>query len=502
MPDWRGGCSQRAPPCSRRVRPATLLTMTLAPGGRQVCRVDPHRTWRTAEAPYNRLVLFSHRIFRKQYFRALDAFKALARKGTFRLKVKAKGLTSVEGPNTPVEMHIEFQTPDDVEAMRFALNMRPFLDPESPHHYRKAWAHLAAEAPPEILTDKLKDALTNKMEAIEKGEYLAVAFEGEPLTAEVVYALLAEAAFFEASDDAQDELRRMSALPMFGPLAWCQFYFFTTDIYHVIERLQELSWEITRRVEVPAAPPKDCLWCKKKDGPFTSESHPLPEAFGNDKDVLPRGSVCDPCNYTMSPLEQRLVTFGPLAALRVMAVTHNKRGRYPSAQFEEMTWKRVGPRHIQVETLGPAPSMDGEFSITVTDKKPIEPLPLARAVFKIALEMVAFQFGHETALDAKYDTARDFVMGRRSTFPGTLILSTASSAPHGGINITTWVDIGTSIALDIFGVVFTFALEPNQPTTRPAGICGIFDLSIEPAPTQRRRTYKRRARRGRAATQT
>jgi len=65
-----------------------------------------------------------------------------------------------------------------------------------------------------------------------------------------------------------------------------------------------------------------CIWCKRMspEVQFNSLSHVLPEAVGNTKWILPRGTVCDPCNqYFGSKIEPGLLD-DPLFHVRAVVV--------------------------------------------------------------------------------------------------------------------------------------------------------------------------------------
>jgi hypothetical protein len=424
---------------------------------------------------------FVHRRFKKHFYRAKRVHESLGRKGTFGLHLAAKQETQT--------LEARFRTPDEQESVRFSMVMRPFLDPESEYHYRKVWAALRDEAG-ELLSQADRDAVLDEIAAIESGD-LGFKVNGQSLAAHDIYSLVAQAGLFDEEASAATRLQRLTAVPILGPFTWYLFYSFSTSVFHFVARLYSLSIEIgrTKPPRQPASTPNKCLFCLRTDRRFTSEEHVLPEALGNDETVLPPGYVCDDCNAgVLATLEDRFVNFGPIAALRVQFVQYGKRGQLPSAQFAEGTWKRTGPRTILISVNGDPPALGD--TVTFTDKRPFSAHHTARALFKIALELVAHRWGHAAALDPKYDAAREFVHGTRTTFPGHLFMA-QSAQPQGSIETTLWPGFGTLVSCNVFGLVFVFGLEtayqPDPTRVPPAAPFKAFDLQQAPLPEKRPR---------------
>jgi hypothetical protein len=445
--------------------------------------VDPSEwTWGGSGISNMGIVVFSHRAFRKQYYRAKRAHRTLAQKGAFTLRLAARVETQTGTA--------EFKTPDDAGAVRFAVLMRPFLDPASDYHYRKVFEQIAAEAPKRISAAD-RASVEEEVVAIEAGD-ISLAINDQRIRAHDLYVLLAQGEFFDSDQKALAQLRELRPMPLFGPLAWYHFYSFTVSIYHHVGRLYRLSWEIQRgqgnAPDVPSA--SKCLFCSRSDRAFTSEEHVLPEALGNDEMVLPPGRVCDACNNALSVLDTELVDFPPVALLRVLYVPHTKKGRLPSADFDGVSFRKTNPRRLEIRSRDKAPEQvvqaDGSVSVkwTFQGTRPIAPHRLARALFKIGLELLAYDCGPLRAFDGRYDAAREFVRGTRATFPNHFMLCTEGK-PKPGIQTTQFTDLaGTPTFVDIFGVLFAFNLEPSprlDASKIPGGPFTAFDLSI---PTQ------------------
>jgi hypothetical protein len=116
------------------------------------------------------------------------------------------------------------------------------------------------------------------------------------------------------------------------------------------------------------------------------------------------------------------------------------------------------------------------FSVTGTGRKPWDPILLGRALYKIALGLVAHDAGPEAALDPRYDPARAFVVSGQPI--GTHLMMVSAAKPSGQIR-TWWLpsDSTTIVALDFFGLQFGLSLEP-APAKPPDELEGVTLLSF------------------------
>ena len=156
---------------------------------------------------------------------------------------------------------------------------------------------------------------------------------------------------------------------------------------------------------------KKCIYCLSESGTFNAEEHIIPESLCGDEIYLPKGFVCDTCNNGISSqLDEALINFEPVAMLRVDYTPYTKAGKFPSANFQNMKVEKVAPREIRViakDKTGGIRNVknleDGRVSFNLTWKgKKIDWKLYARAIYKIALGFVAYDMGHEAALDEKY----------------------------------------------------------------------------------------------------
>jgi hypothetical protein len=187
--------------------------------------------------------------------------------------------------------------------------------------------------------------------------------------------------------------------------------------------------------------------------------------------MILHGSVCRSCNNKLSRLDQHLADFELLALLRVHFVPLTKKGKFPRADLGDVIIERTKPRHIRyvsktgrrvfAETKLP----DGRvhLSSNFRSRKPVDMLATARAIFKIALGVVAYDAGVEFACGERFNPARAFIRGE-GTMPNHLIMPrTVTPAPE---ITTSWDPVApTAVLISIFGVAFIVNID-----TRPLGL--------------------------------
>ncbi len=320
------------------------------------------------------------------------------------------------------------------------------------------------------------DAQARIETAFERADQLAfpVVLNGRSLSARDIYFAYGEGKFFAEDEQASKLLAQLNVGPMAAlvPMLFHDASMgFAALVFDVLEEL--LSYERTMPPVAMDVGMGRCIYCGASDGDFRSEEHVLPESLAGDRVVI--RAVCADCNNRLSALDQALLGFEPVALLRTIYGPLTKKGKFQKAEFRDMTIEKVAPRHIRVRDRSPkaanAPERqpDGtvRFTISATGTKRFDPIPLARSVFKIGLGLVAHDAGPEIALETRFNAARAFVLD------GTPIQTEmwiAASKPHG--QLTTWWlpgERGTVVALDLFGVLFAFNLEPYAlaPTSPP-----------------------------------
>jgi hypothetical protein len=271
-------------------------------------------------------------------------------------------------------------------------------------------------------------------------------------------------------------------MPLVHNIFWHQFKSYAFDAFGVTSVIFDLIRGIENHDEykskfLPEEPAlKKCIYCLSETGTFNSEEHILPETLAGDNIYLPKGFVCDACNNGISSqLDEALINFEPIAFFRVQFTPHTKAGKFPKANFQNMVIEKTDPNHIKItakdKTARPKNIriLEGgqeAFNLTWTGKKLTWKL-YARAIYKIALGFVAHDMGHATALDGRYQPARDFILGRAS-FNNNMVVSTKCK-PHP--EIRTHCDMnygGTPVFIDIFGMTFMINLEESPALQNPA----------------------------------
>ena len=370
------------------------------------------------------------------------------------------------------------QTPDNKETMRFVVLMRRFLAPHSDLFYGKIWSILVGEFSLEI-PQNLANEIQVYIDQLRKG-VISITVNDKDFTAEDIYQLVSDGGFFENQEKVRDYLNELATIPFVGPLFWSQFYSYTVNAYRLTYILFQAILAVEKSNKCKAIygekisiEPK-CIYCLSTTEDFMSEEHIFPESLGNDELVLPKGYVCDKCNNgVLSQLDTALIKFEPVAFLQVHLVPHTKNGSLPKANFQNMTMERTSHNHIKIvlkdESGGiqnKAPLGDDwySFSMNIRGKSVTQKFikMLGRALFKIALGIVALSQGREQACSARYDSARKFILGE-GDFNNNFFIQN-NGKPHAGGRIS-YKDFeeGTMVAIDIMGIIFLLNLE-EKPT--------------------------------------
>lgn len=349
------------------------------------------------------------------------------------------------------------------EVDRLAALLRPFMAGGSKIELTSVWEALLA-------TGDINEGTRAEVEqAFVAADRLSIsmAVDDMQLTARDVYFAYGDGQYFADDEEAKRLLDKLSIGPMADMLRMT-FHDVCASYAHLVLILLDVILEFERshpQPEPPAQGEPQCIYCLTREGDFGPEEHVIPESLGGDEVVL-RHSVCRHCNNTLSRLDETLLTFEPIAMLRTMYLPLTKAGKFPRAQLKDVDFEKVAPRALRVRSKTRRQSWvvqelpDGvvKISMQMVGRKRFDPVPLARALFKIGLGLVAEQAGREAALASQYDRTRRFILGTDS-MPNYLYLPTNLKP---GPSISTWwrpAEGGTVVVLDIFGVVFGFNLE-------------------------------------------
>jgi hypothetical protein len=104
---------------------------------------------------------------------------------------------------------------------------------------------------------------------------------------------------------------------------------------------------------------------------------------------------------------------------------------------------------------------DGRIAFSLRVRGRFKPLIIARALYKIGLGMVAFDYGHDAACSSRYDAAGAFIT-KGQDFPNHLLLHTASQdeiMPEGAMRLEVH-PTATPFGITLFGLTATMNLEP------------------------------------------
>lgn len=354
---------------------------------------------------------------------------------------------------------------------RHAALLRPFMAADSPIELRGVWDRLRADLD---LDPDIHRAVELVFEAAAR---LPVSFvlNDRPLTARDIYFAYGDGAYFSDNPEASAVLNSFAPAPQ--PLIVMLFHEACANYTHVALVLLEhvRSWERA----YPTPPGSDdararCIYCLSDDGDFGPEEHVIPESLIGDAAVL-RNAVCAKCNNRLSELDMILIESEPIAFLRVFYGPLTKKGKFPTARFRDVDIERTAPRALRVLSKGgrraspPEQLPDGSyrFTIDVTGRRPFDPVPLGRALFKTALGLLALNEGVNVALEARYDAARAFVLDA-APLPTPLLLL-RKGKPTRAITVTVNPTLlGTPVRLDIYGLVAAFLLEGTPVTGMPA----------------------------------
>jgi hypothetical protein len=169
-----------------------------------------------------------------------------------------------------------------------------------------------------------------------------------------------------------------------------------------------------------------CLFCKK-EGPFKTKEHIIPESLGNDTDILV-DIICEECqNYFSREVEKPALEKTNIAFWRTYLGTPTKKKHLPSVNLDPPAPGALVSLHPATDTgIGFTSHKDGTVSIDGENPMFMKKLVskdqgkyimvltpwhlsiLGRFLGKIGLEYVA-QFNLEDAFSVRYDNIRSFV---------------------------------------------------------------------------------------------
>jgi hypothetical protein len=367
-------------------------------------------------------------------------------------------------------LHAEMNTPARDQAARLVALMRRFLNTNDDLHYRKIWIYLLHSFG-HLIPNKIVEEIDKRIERMQRGQ-VQFKVNDKILTSEDIYNLISEGGYFNDSEESCQKLDEFSKIPTVKSFFWHQFFAYTLDGFYLASRLFDVIKLIQKDPECKSSSRESlnhCIYCMKKSGSFNSKEHIIPEVLGNDELILPRGYVCDRCNNeVLSRLDNFLLDFEPISFLRVIYSPYTKAGEFPTASYQNISIKKTDPRNIVLTAKDKSGWLenlkemgDGQISFSINIKgKKFDPKMIGRALYKIALGIVAYDQGLEVACDSKFDMARAFIL-KGDSFPNNLlILNKGKPKPEVTVEHHELAD-GTPFLVDIFGIVFLLNLQPH-----------------------------------------
>ncbi len=433
-----------------------------------------------------------YRAFKKHYQLCKDVYRKMAATGGFKYELHF----------TQESSEAKVETPDAELTMRFVVVMRRFLNPADRLYYKTMWSTLQDEFGGAI-PGEVKTAIDKKINILTQG-WMKFEMDGDVLTAERMYEVIADGVRFGHNEQLAEYLRKIEQVPLVGPLFWHQFYSFTESALSVASMIFGAISAVERTDKYkqlydggePAV--TRCIYCLSTDGPFKSEEHIVPEAMGNNDIVLPRGYVCDPCNNgVLSRLDDELRTSPLFIVQWASAVEFTKQGKLPEVSLGDITIKRTDPLNVTwianpgsdaIRAGKQCPDGTTELHMHTSLPKRFDEVLVARALCKIGLAAVALDFGHEYACSNRFDAARRFIC-KGGEFRNNLLISQW---------MTMRTDIqmqyhhlpevsGTVMEHHIYGVILLMSLE-EEPKLRLNPVLRSLGFVSFPLCGKRRRT--------------
>jgi hypothetical protein len=168
-----------------------------------------------------------------------------------------------------------------------------------------------------------------------------------------------------------------------------------------------------------------CLYCKRESGSYTSEEHVVAEGLGNRELVLPKGVVCDKCNHEkLSTLDNTLIDFAPIKAIRTRHGIPSKTGALPKSKFGNASLEMFAPGNVLFQSNSPKAFQvrqveGGDPNQVMIDMSFLSNRPmgarysrqLTRALLKMLLGCIYLD-DTELAFSEKFDPMRDKILDR------------------------------------------------------------------------------------------
>jgi hypothetical protein len=193
-----------------------------------------------------------------------------------------------------------------------------------------------------------------------------------------------------------------------------------------------------------------------------SVEHIFPESLGNKEKILPKGVVCDTCNNeTLSSLDEELLNFEPILLFRTFHGIESKRGRVPTSNFSDVHLENPTADHVVVRPQSRkniTDQSDTGFKLHFRGNRKMDAKRLkliARALYKIAFELLYLDHGREFVLSGRFDEVREIILGNRD-FSGYLFIGTMEKSSDPGIEYRFFKDNETGREFAFFDFKYFF----------------------------------------------
>jgi hypothetical protein len=228
--------------------------------------------------------------------------------------------------------------------------------------------------------------------------------------------------------------------------------------------------------------PNQCIWClmTTPQVQFTSESHVLPECVGNlNKQILPKGVVCDQCNnYFSHSVESALIddpTFHVLAV--VLKIRNPKKKSFFRCRIFDDTHKAIGGEHQEVHLNSTVSSKVLSMKINYRTEGEIRKsyalsdlALISRAIHKIAFESYVWKIvveGMQCPIDIFHKNFKDVRLWARNGDPQNFVRPVLRlmefNSVKGDWAFGIWGFHGSIIVeLDIFGDWYAVDLTSDK----------------------------------------
>lgn len=398
-------------------------------------------------------------LFKRHYYKAKNVYVKVSQSGALTLNVESK----------KDSVKTSFSAPDAESLTLLVVLMRRFLLENDRISIQQIWTKLKNQYPDLVTKERIKQ-IDGMIERAKNGDF-EMAINEDKLTAEKTYTLISNSDFFGFPQ--AEAIKYLSTIldSFSDPFFKYTFYTYNTSMFQVASAIFTIILEIEKSAqyknelrEHTKHITNHCIYCGRTEGAFSSEEHVLSESLGNYDTLLPKGFVCDTCNNeVLSTLDTILLKAIPLHSFYV---PHTKDGKFPSAErYQSMHIKKTGPANIFIEEQTNKSSIkdekqnpDGSVSFSLSASYRFIPKEVARAVYKVALGMVAYKLGQQAALDKKYDKAREFILHIKPFQNHLLLLAKSNNGLH-KIGVTFWTNSGTLFEIHLYGFIFLLNLE-------------------------------------------